>query len=113
MLPDALVSDLAAGVLQQQGENYFQRGQAYVQSKMGFLSSSNLQYHFNIDKTYGVYLARFLLASYWCILAGIKCRWHVDWGLLGDLKCIDDCSKKEKAEKKDAIQRTKASKEIA
>ena len=52
-LPDSLVSGLAAGVLQQQGENYFQRGQAYVQSKMGFLSSSNLQYHFNIDKTYG------------------------------------------------------------
>ena len=53
MLPDALVSDFASNVLQQQGENYFQRGQAYVQSKMGFLSSSNLQYHFNIDKTYG------------------------------------------------------------
>lgn len=52
-LPDSLVSGLAANVLQQQGENYFQRGQAFVQSKMGFLSSSNLQYHFNIDKTYG------------------------------------------------------------
>lgn len=53
VLPDSLVSGLAAGMLQQQGENYFQRGQAFVQSKMGFLSSSNLQYHFNIDKTYG------------------------------------------------------------
>jgi len=55
-MQDAFVSDLAAGVLQQQGENYFQRGQAFVQSKMGFLSSSNLQYHFNIDNTYGASL---------------------------------------------------------
>ena len=58
VLPDSLVSDLAAGVLQQQGENYFQRGQAFVQSKIGFLSSNNLQYHFNIDKTYGEPIAR-------------------------------------------------------
>ena len=52
-VPDALVSDFAAGMLRQQGENYFQRGQAFVQSKMGFLSSTNLQYHFNIDSGYG------------------------------------------------------------
>ena len=34
-VPDALVSDFAAGMLRQQGENYFQRGQAFVQSKWG------------------------------------------------------------------------------
>ena len=57
-VPDALVSDFAAGMLRQQGENYFQRGQAFVQSKMGFLSSTNLQYHFNIDSGYGEPLPR-------------------------------------------------------
>lgn len=44
---------MAAGMLKQQGENYFQRGQAFVQSKMGFLSAGNLQHHFNIDTAYG------------------------------------------------------------
>ena len=56
-VPDAFVADLATGMLRQSGENYFQKGQAFVQSKMGFLSSSMLQYHFNISGENGAHRA--------------------------------------------------------
>ena len=48
-----LMTDLATGVLRSQGENYLQKGQAYVQSKMGWLSGGELRYLFDIDTAYG------------------------------------------------------------
>lgn len=47
------MNDLATGVLRSQGENYLQKGQAYVQSKMGWLSGGELRYLFDIDNAYG------------------------------------------------------------
>lgn len=46
------LSGVAGNVLRQQGQSYLQRGQAFVQSKMGFLSGSALHYHFSITPEY-------------------------------------------------------------
>ena len=40
-------------MIQQQGSNYLERGQEFVKSRMGFINSSSLHYHFNIDSEYG------------------------------------------------------------
>ena len=50
---DPVMTGIAGNVLQQQSANYLQKGQAFVQSRMGFLSSSILHYHFNISTEYG------------------------------------------------------------
>lgn len=46
-------NSLAASVIQQQGSNYLERGQEFVKSRMGFINSSSLHYHFNVDAEYG------------------------------------------------------------
>lgn len=48
-----LMTDFAAGMIQSQGKNYLQKGQALFQSKMGFLSTGDLYYLFDIDMAYG------------------------------------------------------------
>ena len=40
-------------MIQQQGSNYLERGQEFVKSRMGFINSSSLHYHFNVDADYG------------------------------------------------------------
>lgn len=47
---------IAGNIMRQTGENYFQRGQAFVQSRMGFLSGGQMHYHFNLDSAYGTLL---------------------------------------------------------
>lgn len=49
---DAFMSGLATDMLQQSGANYFQRGQAFMQSRMGFLSTEVMHYFFNINAEY-------------------------------------------------------------
>jgi hypothetical protein len=51
--PDPFITGLAGNVLRQSGENYFQRGQAFMQSRMGFLSSGALHYYYNVNSEYG------------------------------------------------------------
>ena len=46
-------NNLAASMIQQQGSNYLERGQEFVKSRMGFINSSSLHYHFNVDAEYG------------------------------------------------------------
>lgn len=46
---------LAGTVLQQQGNSYLQKGQAFMQSKMGFLSGGVLHYHFSVTGQYGMF----------------------------------------------------------
>ncbi|KAA6422860.1 hypothetical protein WJX79_000938 [Trebouxia sp. C0005] len=45
-------NNLAASMIQQQGSNYLERGQEFVKSRMGFINSSSLHYHFNVDAEY-------------------------------------------------------------
>ena len=51
--PDAFMTGLAGNMLRQSGENYFQRGQAFMQSKMGFMSTESLHYYYNLNAEYG------------------------------------------------------------
>lgn len=46
-------NSLAATMIQQSGSNYLERGQEFVKSRMGFINSSSLHYHFNVDAEYG------------------------------------------------------------
>ena len=46
-------NSLAASMIQQSGSNYLERGQEFVKSRMGFINSSSLHYHFNVDAEYG------------------------------------------------------------
>lgn len=50
---DPFLSGMAGSMLRQQGQNYFQRSQAFVQSKMSFLSGSMIQYLFAVSSEYG------------------------------------------------------------
>ena len=47
------MTGLAGNMLRQSGENYFQRGQAFMQSKMGFMSTESLHYYYNLNAEYG------------------------------------------------------------
>ena len=38
----------------QGGRNYLQRGQEFVQQRMGFLAGGALQHHFNVSGDYGI-----------------------------------------------------------
>ncbi|KAL4424655.1 hypothetical protein ABPG77_002273 [Micractinium sp. CCAP 211/92] len=49
---DPFLTGVAGNMLRQQGQSYLQRGQAFVQSKMGFLSGGSLHYHFSITPEY-------------------------------------------------------------
>ncbi|KAK9840708.1 hypothetical protein WJX84_009926 [Apatococcus fuscideae] len=49
---DPFMTGIAGNVLQQSSETYFRRGQAFVQSRMGFLSTGALHYYFNISSDY-------------------------------------------------------------
>ena len=50
---DPFMTGIAGNVLQQSSETYFRRGRAFVQSRMGFLSTGALHYYFNISGNYG------------------------------------------------------------
>lgn len=50
---DPFLVNMAGNMLQQSGSNYLQKGQAFMQSKMGFLSGGLLHYHFSITGDYG------------------------------------------------------------
>ncbi len=58
--PDAFMTGLAGNMLRQSGENYFQRGQAFMQSKMGFMSTDSLHYYYNLNAEYGASATRIL-----------------------------------------------------
>ena len=46
---DPVMTGFASNVLQQGGRNYLQRGHAFVQQRMGFLSGGALQHLFNVS----------------------------------------------------------------
>jgi hypothetical protein len=50
---DPVMTGFASNVLQQGGRNYLQRGQEFVQQRMGFLAGGALQHHFNVSGDYG------------------------------------------------------------
>ena len=52
---DPFMTGIAGNVLQQSSETYFRRGRAFVQSRMGFLSTSALHYYFNVSSDYGAH----------------------------------------------------------
>ncbi|KAH7624272.1 putative Protein YIF1B [Nannochloris sp. 'desiccata'] len=49
---DPFLSGMAGNVLRQQGQTYLQRSQAFMQSKMGFLSGGLMQYLFAVTPEY-------------------------------------------------------------
>lgn len=55
---------MAGNMLQQSGSNYLQKGQAFMQSKMGFLSGGLLHYHFSITGDYVFNKLLMLLAPF-------------------------------------------------
>lgn len=50
---DPFLSGMAGNVLRQQGQSYLQRSQAYMQSKIGFLSGGTISYLFSVTPEYG------------------------------------------------------------
>lgn len=50
---NAFMANLAGNMLQQSSSTYLQKGQAFMQSRMGFLSGTSLQYYFNVGSSYG------------------------------------------------------------
>ena len=50
---DPFLSGVAGDVLRQQGQSYLQRSQAYMQSKIGFLSGGTISYLFAVTPEYG------------------------------------------------------------
>jgi len=50
---DPVMTGFASNVLQQGGRYYLQRGQEFVQQRMGFLAGGALQHHFNVSGDYG------------------------------------------------------------
>ncbi|KAK9840959.1 hypothetical protein WJX81_002630 [Elliptochloris bilobata] len=65
---DPVMTGFASNVLQQGGRNYLQRGQEFVQQRMGFLTGGALQHHSNVS---GDYVQRKLLM----LLAPFLRRW--------------------------------------
>ncbi len=47
------MTGLATDMLQQQSATYIQRGQAFMQQRMGFLSTDVMHYFFNLNSEYG------------------------------------------------------------
>jgi len=60
---DPFLSGVAGNVLRQQGQSYLQRSQAFMQSKMGFLSGGVIQYLFAVTPDYGAIVAAVVLAA--------------------------------------------------
>lgn len=50
---DPFLSGMAGNVLRQQGQSYLERSQAYMQSKIGFLSGGTISYLFSVTPEYG------------------------------------------------------------
>lgn len=50
---DAFMTGFATDMLQQQSATYIQRGQAFMQQRMGFLSTDVMHYFFNLNSEYG------------------------------------------------------------
>lgn len=47
------MTGFATDMLQQQSATYIQRGQAFMQQRMGFLSTDVMHYFFNLNSEYG------------------------------------------------------------
>lgn len=52
---DPFVAGLASSMIKPNLDNALHRGQAFMQTNFGFLSSSALHYHFNINGEYGMF----------------------------------------------------------
>lgn len=52
LMMDPFMTSIASNVLRPYGENYLQRGQAFMQSRFSFLSYGSLHYYFNISGEY-------------------------------------------------------------
>lgn len=50
---DAFMTGFATDMLQQSGASYLQRGQAFMQQRMGFMSTDIMHYFFNLNTEYG------------------------------------------------------------
>ena len=50
---DAFMTGFATDMLHQQGASYLQRGQAFMQQRMGFMSTDVMHYFFNLNTEYG------------------------------------------------------------
>lgn len=47
------MTGFASDMLQHQGASYLQRGQAFMQQRMGFMSTDVMHYYFNLNTEYG------------------------------------------------------------
>ena len=63
---DAFMTGFATDVLQQQGTSYIQRGQAFMQQRMGFMSTDVMHYFFNLNTEYGAQLQICRAPRYLC-----------------------------------------------
>jgi len=76
---DPFLSGVAGTMLRQQGQSYLQRSQAYMQSKIGFLSGSSIQYLFDVTPSYGAcesertMVAGFLLVAVLSFALALAC----------------------------------------
>ena len=52
------MTGFASDMLQQSGASYLQRGQAFMQQRMGFMSTDVMHYFFNLNSEYGTRLSR-------------------------------------------------------
>lgn len=50
---DAFMTGFATDMLHQSGASYLQRGQAFMQQRMGFMSIDVMHYFFNLNTEYG------------------------------------------------------------
>ena len=80
---DAFMTGLATDVLQQQSATYIQRGQAFMQQRMGFLSTDVMHYFFNLNSEYG---------EAHCNACGTYSRSVSDLGQAGVTAPKDGCS---------------------
>ena len=62
------MTGFAGSVLRQSGENYLQRGQAFVQSRMSFMSTDSMHYYYNLNGEYGASLTRASIVNAFCCL---------------------------------------------
>lgn len=60
------MTGFAGSVLRQSGENYLQRGQAFMQSRMSFMSTESLHYYYNLNGEYGAAPSRPLIPKTSC-----------------------------------------------
>lgn len=94
---------IAGQILQNSSSSYLQKGQAYVQSKIGLLSGSAVHYHFNVDSAYiasklFMIVAPFLKQWSWtrsleqvCLILPVLCHMYLQYTLAVILKGLEMC----------------------